>query len=87
MVVTKKTGGSVVASPTWITLNSHQTTPSLTVLSTDPSHNGRYVITVKSRLYNESTFTPEFLFDIWMTPCQIAGLSLAKVISLIGNRE
>jgi hypothetical protein len=77
----------VVSSPTWITLNSHQTTPSLTVLSTDPAHNGKYVITVKSRLYNESAFTPEFMFDIWMTPCQIVGPSIAKVTAGIGDRN
>jgi hypothetical protein len=67
IVVTKD--GSVVSSPAWITLNNHQTSPSMTVNSSDVTHKGSYLVTVKSKLFNESTFSPSFVLDLFLTPC------------------
>ena len=67
MVVTKN--GSVVSSPPWIILNSDQTSPSMTVNSSDFSHRGNYIVTVNSKLFNESAYTPSFALNIFLTPC------------------
>jgi hypothetical protein len=58
MVVTKKSDGSVVPTPAWIRIESHQTDPYLVIDSNDVSHEGIYIVTIKSKLYNESDFSP-----------------------------
>ena len=63
-----KADSSVVSNPTWITLNSHQTAPSLAIFSTNASHEGIYLVTVISKLYNESAFSPEFTFELYLHP-------------------
>ena len=60
VVVTKS--GTVVPSPAWLTLDSHQTAPSLTVNSSDLTNEGTYLVTLSSKLYTESPFSPTFTF-------------------------
>ena len=73
------TKSGVTVSPAWLTLDSHQTSPSLTVISTDPDHAGTYLVTVSARLYAEAALT-SFTFQIYMTPCSITPVSdLGKI--------
>lgn len=68
MVVTQKSDGSVVLAPSDFTLISDQTNPSVKLLCGFPSHEGIYLVTVNSKLYNESAFTPSFVFEVHMHP-------------------
>ena len=42
-------------------------------------NNGTYIVTVRSKLYNESTFMPEFSMEIFLTPCRIIGVSIPLI--------
>jgi hypothetical protein len=66
VVVTKL--GATVASPAWLSLDSHQTSPSLTVSTSSVSHYGTYIVTVSTTLYAEYA-TKSFTFEILLTPC------------------
>jgi hypothetical protein len=54
-----------VLTPTWITLNSDQTTPSLTISSNNNVDKGVYVVTIMSSLYDKSD---SFSFEIQLSP-------------------
>jgi hypothetical protein len=83
VAVTKS--GVTVLSPAWLTLDSHQTSPSLSVNSSDPDHHGTYLVTVSTRLYAEEPLK-SFTFQIWMTPCSITPVSdLGKIFEYIGS--
>ena len=43
-------------------------------------------MTVNSKLYNESTFTPSFLTEIFLTPCQIDTGSIPNLSLGIGDK-
>jgi hypothetical protein len=57
--------GTAVVTPSWITLNSDQAAPGLTVSSNDNSDKGVYVVTVTSSLYDKAD---SFSFDIQLSP-------------------
>jgi hypothetical protein len=68
MVVRKKSDNSVVTSPSWITRNDDQLTPSLLINTSNAAYEGIYLIEVSSKLFNESAFSPSFLFELYMHP-------------------
>jgi hypothetical protein len=78
--------GSAVATSAWLTLNSHQTSPYLTVNTSSVSHYGTYIVTLNSKLTIESAFSPSIVFEIFLTPCQITSSSVSNLSIGIGNR-
>ena len=69
MVVKKKSDSSVVPSPAWISLNvSNKLEPKMTVSTSIPTYEGIYLVTVNSKLFNESSFAPSFVFEIYLHP-------------------
>ena len=77
MVVTKKSDSSVVSAPSWITLCYNlpcprpavTTTPSVTVNAFNAADEGIYIITLGSKLFNESTIAPSYIvFEIYLHP-------------------
>jgi hypothetical protein len=58
----------------------------MTINSSTTSDYGTYLVTVNSKLYNESTFTPSFLTEIFLTPCQIDTVSIPDLSLGIGNK-
>jgi hypothetical protein len=77
MVVTKDSDSSVVSAPSWITLCTTlpcprpavSTIPSVTINSTNAADEGIYIITLGSKLFNESTIAPSYLsFKAYLHP-------------------
>ena len=78
--------GSAVATSAWLTLNSHQTSPYLTVNTSDVAYYGTYIVTLTSKLTIESAFSPSIVFEIFLTPCQITTSSVPNLSIGIGNK-
>jgi hypothetical protein len=76
VVVTKKSDSSVVSAPSWISLCTTlpcprpavTTTPSVTVNSAIVADEGIYIITIGSKLYNESAFSPTIVLEVNLHP-------------------
>ena len=75
MVVTKKSDSLVVLAPSWITLCTTlpcprpavTTIPSVTVNSIKAADEGIYIVTLGSKLFNESTIAPSYIvFEVYL---------------------
>ena len=55
----------------WLTVDEGQGVAKLKVSSSDAAYEGYYTVTVKSKLYDTSIYTPEFKFKIYLhiSPC------------------
>ena len=75
--MTKKSDSSVVLAPNWITLCTIlpctqpgvTTIPSVTVNSSNAADEGIYIVTLGSKLFNESTIAPSYIvFEVNLYP-------------------
>jgi hypothetical protein len=78
--------GSAIDASAWLTLNSHQTSPYLTANTSNVAYYGTYLVTMSSKLYDESPYSPSFVFEMFLTPCQITTQTIPNLTIGIGNK-
>jgi hypothetical protein len=76
-------------STPFITIVWHNTTPYLRVHSVTIAHDDHYIVTIKSKLYDESIYTPEIKFEIYMHvhKCIHATLGLSNPLELLNTKS
>jgi hypothetical protein len=82
----RETTGAAIATP-WMSIVWSNTTPYIRVNTSNAGYENYYVVTVRAKLYAESSYDPFITFEIYLHPhpCIKAVLSVSSPLALLNT--